>query len=207
MVCLICKRTENGLKEANMEEIANIENVLSIIQGKIDKINETPMEIPAIQVNCEITDENCSGNTGKHCINCGQSHSIDGAGYYWCDKYKLSVNVSRNENIKNKSINNILQEMKREINVLESQREKLENMKFISLEINNRNQYFYNEILSKYIPDIYKKFEDEKINICSDCYDVLGGIINSIVDDKISEMKDEIIEELREEMEDENDDE
>jgi len=45
----------------------------------------------------------CSGDTGNHCIVCSHSHSIDDANYYWCKKFKLSVNVSKNENIVEKN--------------------------------------------------------------------------------------------------------
>jgi hypothetical protein len=169
MVCIFCKRNEDDIKKTNAEEIKSIESKMAIIHNKIMTIVEgkTSEALPEMQ-------PNCSGETSRECSNCSQSHSIDDANYYWCEKYSVSFNISKNENIKDRSIKNISRDLIVEFDSLKAKCHELGNMKL---------------------------WKNEKTGICADCYDLINEIISEVVDQKTSEMKDEIIEEIRDELE------
>jgi Zn finger protein HypA/HybF involved in hydrogenase expression len=198
MICAICKRTEDDLKKLNAEEIANIETVLSIIQDKIKKTMEASATIPAIQPKSEINNENCSGETGEHCKKCNQSHSIDEANYYWCEKYKLSVDISQGEN---KNTKNIVKRLNKEIDILKSERQRLENMELTAMEIditNKGDHADYANILAKYSSDSNDSsknnkndWQKKKTSICPVCYNLFNKIIQDIVDEKIDFSEDD----------------
>jgi len=187
MVCIICKKTEEGLKKDNLQEISDIDKVISIIEGKIN--------VPTNNDDSEYIHKdsnNCMGENGKYCKNCNYIEPVDGVEYFWCKMYKKSFSFTKKD----------IKQLNKEIDILKLKRKELEgvNLKIIEMELNNNNEK-YTKIMLSHLPDFSKQDQHLSIYICEKC----NSLFDKIIDKKISERMNEIIENVKIKIKDDED--
>jgi hypothetical protein len=185
MVCIICKKTENELKNENALEIDNINKVLTILNDKINK--STREKTSEIENNKDY--KNCNGENGKYCLNCDFIESVDDKEYYWCKTYKKTFSFSLDFNIK---------QWNKEIEALKFRCKEIENINLEIINIPENIDDKYNKIMSTYLPEYSKQERHSSVNICSRC----NTLLDKIIENKIYDLKDYIIDMVNDETED-----
>jgi hypothetical protein len=170
MTCTICKRTEEELRDSTLQEITNIDKVISIIEAEID--NEMTSVKTGDTMIIDRDSGNCMGKTDNYCQDCLYCESVDDIDYFWCNKYKKTFTLLRNDSIK---------QLKKDIGILKFKRKEIQNrnLKLIKMGFTDEN---YRRIMTTYLSDYSSFF------ICEDCNLLLDKLIEHEVSERMHDL-------------------